>query len=259
MSRSFLIRDLLWGPEGREDGAKEVGLDLTTRAADPRADEGREVEGRTPGADEGRRRGEEGPAGALRADDDAQEPSAWKGVGAAGAEALDGGADPQALPSGRPRPFLALPRAAFAAAASPSRSPQRALAASRSPAAASATPPPSPPLLSPRPQGLPALAHHAYARGLPGKGLGCGFGDVRRFLPVGGGGARPLYGPVPLMGAVPRAPAHHHHHPHYLWAAQYSSLLSALPLQGRRSGSGVEAQTNINIRFSTFPFFYPFP
>ncbi|XP_063609276.1 homeobox protein EMX2-like [Penaeus indicus] len=181
-----------------------------------------------------------------RSADDAGEASASKGVAAAGAEGLDGGADPQGFPSDRHRRFLLFPRAAFPDAAPPSRSPQAALGADRSPAAASVSPPPSPPLLqqSPRPQGLPALAHHAYARGLQGKGLGCGFGDVRRFLPVPGGGARPVYGPVPLMGAVPHAPAPHHHHPHYLWAAQYSSLLSALPLQDYEVTSPSTPRTN---------------
>ncbi|XP_037779462.1 homeobox protein Hox-B1-like [Penaeus monodon] len=193
MARSFLIRDLLWGPEGREEDAKEVGLDLTTRAADPREAEGRQLEAsRTSGADEGRRPGGDCPG----------------------------------FPSDHHRRLLLFPRAAYPDAAPPCRSP------------AAASPPPSPPLLqqAPRPQGLPALAHHAYARGLPAKGLGCGFGDVRRFLPVAGGGARPVFGPVPL-GTPAR-------HPHYLWAAQYSSLLSALPLQDYEVTSPSTPRTN---------------
>lgn len=233
MSRSFLIRDLLWGPEGRDEDAKEVGLDLTTRAADPQEDEGCEFEAsRTLGADEGRRQGDECAVRTPRTDDDVFLPSASGDVGVA--EGPDGRMNPPGLPSGHRHRFLVFPRAAYPDDVSPSRSPRDAAAADRSPAAASASPPPSPPFLqaSPRPQGIPALAHHAFPRSLPGKGLGCGFGDVRRFLPVPGGGARPVYGPVPLMGAVPHAPAPHHHHSHYLWAAQYSSLLSALPLQG---------------------------
>ncbi|XP_042236553.1 homeobox protein Hox-B1-like [Homarus americanus] len=106
-----------------------------------------------------------------------------------------------------------------------------------SPPPSPSPPPPSPPSLrihrqtpspstmgSTRPSLLPGFPRPSYgaARELlrPDKSLG--FGDMRRFLPLHGGGGRHVYGGVPLV------PPHHHH---YLWAAQYSSLLSSLPLQ----------------------------
>ncbi|KAK3868279.1 hypothetical protein Pcinc_026320 [Petrolisthes cinctipes] len=77
-----------------------------------------------------------------------------------------------------------------------------------------------PPLLPGLPRPLLGAAGAGYLR--PEKPLR--YGEVRRFLPVQGGG-RQMYGAVPLV------PPQHHH---YIWAAQYSSLLSSLPLQVQR-------------------------
>ncbi|KAK8736568.1 hypothetical protein OTU49_005081 [Cherax quadricarinatus] len=84
------------------------------------------------------------------------------------------------------------------------------------------TPSPAPGCTLPHPL-LPVLQRPSFdtAQGLLRSDKSFGFGDVRRFIPLHGGG-RHVYGGVPLV------PPHHHH---YLWAAQYSSLLSSLPLQ----------------------------
>ncbi|XP_071552773.1 uncharacterized protein [Panulirus ornatus] len=300
MSRSFLIRDLLWGPDRRDDAAPgddsgDLGLDLTTRAhispdvhmnlnvhlsSNAHVTQDLHVSAKpavhaTPdaiatagalppysslntGACETRKRSSEAcrcelcvvPTGNDDAQDDTLDPrptqDSFSVVFPRSGQATNGSSHDAPRETSEP-PYTSHTRLddtsrqscgecmswrSVDSATPPAPSPPA------SPLPPSPSPPPSPPPSLPvqrrtpspargstRPTLIPGFPRPAYGntQGLLRPEKGVGYGDMRRFLPLHGGG-RHMYGTVPLVSP-------HHHHHHYLWAAQYSSLLSSLPLQ----------------------------
>lgn len=266
MSRSFLIRDLLWGRDRRDpppQDSAELGLDLTTRSSEgaqvistavghsgsllasrpgvtslapppshtstsPGADasDGREYHGCGVWSESGvgnmREAGEGGVLHSSNTQDlhsgRRRESSATSSLGGPPSryeECVSWRTTASSSPSS---PSPASPASPTTPPASPARQPGHIR--NPSPSAAGVG---RPPLLPGLPRPLLGAAGSGYLR--PEKPLR--YGEVRRFLPVQGG-SRQMYGAVPLV------PPQHHH---YIWAAQYSSLLSSLPLQGTYSTS----------------------
>ncbi|XP_068229299.1 motor neuron and pancreas homeobox protein 1-like [Palaemon carinicauda] len=274
MSRSFLIRDLLWGHKRQVDTDSQqdqVGLDLTinrcnsSTSADiasrhehfrlssenriPIGDELHPTEGRAnvqvirtladnflPESHAFRR--DEESAGddqhrpcSCQPESDEENHSSDRDKDATKSHFFGASSDYEqlSLPKVLPKMPPVLPTTAAAAAAAVAFLQTQA---SSSSCLRSEKPPMHPPPL------MPSAPCASFGGGSARPALRTpsdkGFGgplvdEHRRFLPLHmRSGGRPVYSPIPsFMAALPR----HHPHHHYLWAAQYSSLLSSLPLQ----------------------------
>ncbi|KAK4298276.1 hypothetical protein Pmani_029369 [Petrolisthes manimaculis] len=275
MSRSFLIRDLLWGRDRRDSPTQDsaqLGLDLTTRSSGAHVisahiGQSGSLQTPRPGVTSlvPRPQHTSTTGQGVEASDGRESgcSGVWSESVGVGGVCEAGGHDThhhqshtQHLYSRRRESSAAshlslLPSSrGFKESASWRTLPS----APPSPASPSSpTTPPTSPTTQPghvrNPSPSAGVGRPALLPGLPRPLLGAAgagylrpekplrYGEVRRFLPVQGGG-RQMYGAVPLV------PPQHHH---YIWAAQYSSLLSSLPLQVSYSSKRVRVRNHFLI------------